>query len=259
MFQKAMKFGRDQMPAFMLNLNPGRALVMGIIVLVYLFVLAPTVATIPFAANADFGALTNEEFVTSWLNSFKLAIPVAIASTALSIIAARFYRDVKYKNAYIIFMSLPIFIPGNLHAMGSAIFGKQIGLSLGYWHLLMAHTFYTFPFGFFIILSVMAGVPSEINDAAKDLGATGLRAFLDIEAPLILDGIVAAFLLSLLLSVNESARAGLVGGSYQVISSLIASKYEAVGLTGEIYALNISVVGLAIVLMIIIISLLIFE
>jgi len=259
MLQQAVQFGRDLLPAAVLDRRPGRKLVVGIIIVVYLFALAPTVATIPFAANADFGALTNQEFVSAWVNSFKLAIPAAVAATVLSTAAARFYRDVKYKNAYILFMSLPIFIPGNLHAMGSVIFGKQVGLSLGYWHLLMAHTFYTFPFGFFIVLSVMAGVPKEVNDAAKDLGATGFRAFVDIEAPLIVDGLVSAFLLSLLLSVNESARAGLVGGSYQTISSLISSKYEAVGLTGEIYALNISVVGLAIVLMVVIISLLIFD
>lgn len=259
MFYKALDFGRDRLPAFVENLELGQKLVLGIIGVVYLLVLAPTIATIPAAENANFSALTNEAFVTSWLNSFKLAIPVAFLATVLSTIAARFYREVKYKNLYIIFMSLPIFIPGNLHAMGSAIFGKEVGLALGYGHLLMAHTFYTFPFAFFIILSVMAGVPSEINDAAKDLGATGFRAFFDIEAPLIWDGLVSAFLLSLLLSVNEAARAGLLGGSYQTISSLISSQYEAVGLTSEIYALNISIVGIAIVFMIIIISLLAFD
>jgi spermidine/putrescine transport system permease protein len=259
MFHKIVNFGRDLTPNYIMEIQPGRRLVIGLVALVYLIVLAPTIVTIPFVTNADFSALTNEQFVTAWLNSFKVAIPVAIASTVLCTIAARCYREVKYKNAYLVFMSLPILIPGNLHAMGSAIFGEQIGLSLGYGHIVMAHTFYTFPFGFFMVLAVMSGVPNGINDAALDLGATPVRAFFNIEVPLITDGIVSAFLISLLLSINESARSTLLGGRYQVISSLISSQYEAVGLTSEIYALNISIVGLAIILISIIVSLLILD
>jgi len=91
-----------------------------------------------------------------------------------------------------------------------------------------------------------------VSDAAVDLGASKVRAFFDIELPLIQDGVISAFLLSILLSINEAARANVLGGSYETISGVIYGYYSSTGLTAEIYTLSSLLVLFATILTMII-------
>lgn len=231
-----------------------RRILLAYLALVFLFVLAPVIATIPAASTANFSALGEQIYVNGILNSFKLAAIVAILATALSTIAARFYRYVAYKNTYILFMTLPLFVPGDTHAVAVAVFAKQVGVSLSFWTLVIGHVFYVFPYGFLMVLATMAGLPQNIVAAAEDLGATQFRAFFDIEFPLVLEGVISAFLVSFLLSVNEAPRASVLGGQFETISGIILSYYGAVGVTPTLFALNIFMVVFAIVVIILILA-----
>jgi ABC-type spermidine/putrescine transport system permease subunit II len=152
-------------------------------------------------------------------------------------------------------MILPIFIPAGTHTLAIASVTNELGITLNFWTLTAAHIFWTFPFAFLIILSTMAGLPENITRAAMDLGANEWRSFYDIEFPLILDGIISAFLLSVLLSINESTRANTLGGSYEVISGVIYGYYTSTGLTDIIYTLSWFMVTIATVITVVIIVL----
>ena len=227
--------------------------------LVYLVILLPVAYVFPFGLTGNFSGVTRQEFMGPLINSFKLAIFVGLITMVLSTIAARFYRRVKYKNAYLLLMSLPLFIPGSTHALAVAVTAKELGLSLSFWTLTAAHVMYTFPFGFLMILAMMAGLPENLIAASKDLGASEVRAFFDIELPLIQDGVVSAFLVGVLLSLNEAERASILGGSYTTISGVQLSYFEAVGLDPTLYTLNLVLVLVSILLISVILVLLIFR
>lgn len=215
--------------------------------IVFLVVLSPVLYTIPAAEGANLGVLTQELYVGAVVSSFQLAIVVAIITTALTTVAARFYRHVERKNTYLLFMTLPLFVPGDTHATSVAVFSSTLDISLSFWTLVVAHVFYTFPFAFLMVLATMAGLPQNLVSAAEDLGANGFRAFVDVELPLILDGVISGFLVSLLLSINEAPRAAVLGGQFEPISAVILSIYGSVGLDPTLFALNVFMVVFALI------------
>lgn len=216
---------------------------------IFLLVLLPVAMILPIALFADFQILFREQYINGIKNSFILGFTVATLSTLLSTVAARFYRHVKYKNAYILFMSLPLFIPADTHAVAVASTARELGISFGFWTLVAAHLTYVFPYAFLMVLATMAGLPKSLLAAAQDLGANGFTAFKDVEVPLILDGIISAFLVSFLLSFNEAPRALILGGAgFETLSSLILAYYDSIGVTVALYGISVVMTGFAIVI-----------
>ncbi len=226
---------------------------------IYLLVLAPVIYTIPAAFDANLNALTQELYVDAIINSFQLAFVVGFIATPLATVSARFYRHVQHKNAYLLFMTLPLFVPGDTHALGMAVLANTINVPLSFWTLTLAHVFYVFPFAFLMILATMSGLPQNLIAAAEDLGADGLRAFFDVELPLVLDGVISGFLVAFLLSINEAPRASVVGGEFETISAVIVSVYGAVGLDATVYAINVFLVAFALVVITVILALVVFR
>ena len=68
-------------------------------------------------------------------------------------------------------------------------------------------------------------------------GAGRLRAFLDVELPLIRSGICGAATFSLILSFNETIRTSVVQGALNTVQTYIWSTYKQVGLSPALYAL----------------------
>lgn len=231
------------------------------IFILYTAILAPVFYSILIAMGnqLNLDTLARDQFQHSLINSLKLAMVVSVISVTLAITAARHYRNVHWKKFYILFLTLPIFIPAGTHTLAIASVTNELGITLGFWTLTAAHIFWTFPFAFLIILSTIAGLPENISRAAMDLGANELQSFYDIELPLILDGVISAFLLSLLLSINESTRANTLGGSYEVISGVIYGYYTSTGLTEIIYTLSWFMVMIATVITAIIIIIIGFQ
>lgn len=234
-------------------------LLYGYLAVVFAAVLAPVVYTIPAAIGANLSALTQDLYVHAILNSFKLGLTVAAIATVLTTIAARFYRHVRFKNTYILFLTLPLFVPGDTHAISVAVFAREVGISLSFWTLVAAHVFYVFPFAFLMVLATMAGLPRNIVSAAEDLGANEFRAFWDVELPMVMDGVISGFLVSFLLSLNEAPRASVLGGQFETISGVILSIYGAVGLDPTLYALNVFMVVFALVIISIILMLVVIR
>lgn len=223
-------------------------LLFGYLALVYVAILAPIGYVFPFGLGGNFDAVTQQQYVDATLNSFKLALFVGVVTMTLGLIAARFYRRVEHKNTYLLALSLPLFIPGSTHALAIAVTARQFGIDNSFWTLAAAHVMYTFPFAFLIVLATMAGLPENLVAAAKDLGASDFRAFVDVELPLILDGAISAFLVGVLLSLNEAERASILGGNYTTLSGVLISYYEAVGLDPTLYTLNMLLVVFSLVI-----------
>lgn len=238
---------------FSLSQRTRHRILYGYAIFVLVFVLLPVVYVFP-VGTAKLGAITQEIYVNGLINSFKLGLLIALVTTVFATIAAHFYRFVDHKNSYLVFMSLPLFVPGDTHAIIVAVFAKEVGLRLDFWTLAAAHVFYTYPYAFLMILATMASLPENVVSAAQDLGATSFRAFWDVELPIIIDGVISGFLVTFLLSINEAPRASVLGGRFDTISGLILSQYESIGLTQQLFSINLYLVVFAIVTICVILS-----
>lgn len=203
--------------------------------LVYLFMLCPLIFVIWLSFFSDtilyfppsgytFGwyqkAVTNSAFVDGFLTSLQVAVFAALIGVVLGVVAALGiirYRFRGGKSINTLLLS-PLLIP-NIVA-GVAIYLAYLQLEnfldmdiVGtYGGLVIAHVCLTIPWTVRLVSASMHGLDPSIEEAARNLGASGPRAFLRITLPMLRPAIVAATLFSFIVSFeNLELSLSLVG------------------------------------------------
>jgi len=141
------------------------------------------------------------------LNTFVLGVTAATAGTALvTLVGYLSLRKLVVGHRYLAFLATaPVAIPGIVLA---------VGLFLSYTHpplllygtltiIFLAYVTKELPVGYQQITSAMRAVHPELEDASRILGATRLRALVDITSPLIRNGVVATWIFIFIGSIRE--------------------------------------------------------
>jgi ABC-type spermidine/putrescine transport system permease subunit II len=138
---------------------------------------------------------------------------VGLLCAVVGPIVARQIPHLKHRGALIAIFLLPLVVPGVLLGVGLFIYYRvALGLTMGPWSLIIGHFVWAFPFAMLVLLINTARFDVRLREAASDLGATPWRAFVDIELPHMLPGVVGAALFGFLLSFNELSRSILLRG-----------------------------------------------
>ncbi len=92
-------------------------------------------------------------------------------------------------------------------ALGAALLGAflrpPLQLGHGWLAIVLAHTILAYPFVIRAVVPILEGLDRGPVEAARSLGATGWRAFLDIELPLIRRGLLVGAVLAFAISLGE--------------------------------------------------------
>ncbi len=130
-----------------------------------------------------------------------------------------------------------ILIPDIVLAVALLLLYKLLHLPLGFTSLLLAHITFCTPFAILIIYARMQGLDKHSFEAAKDLGARDSTIFYKIIIPLMWPAIIAAWLLSFTLSMDDVVVSYFVSGpSYQILPLWIFAAIKG-GVSPEINAL----------------------
>ena len=83
--------------------------------------------------------------------------------------------------------------------------GQLFGLStsLSFWTMLIAHITFCLPYVILQVLPKLQQMDPSLPEAAMDLGCTPLRAFLKVEVPEILPGILTGLIMAFTLSLDD--------------------------------------------------------
>lgn len=181
---------------------------------------------------------TNKELIAALTVSIKLGLLTVVVTTPLAFLAAAGTRNVASKNTLIGLFLLPVFMPGTSIGLGLAVYFKFLSIPRSIWTMLIAHVLWTFPFAYIIILTSMASFDPHLKEAAYDLGANEIRAFLDVELPHIQPGIMGAAIFSFTLSFNEFSRTILVRSATDTLPTYIWGRVQNLGLDPTIYAIS---------------------
>jgi len=153
-------------------------------------------------------ALNNPDITNSVANSFLLALVVGAVSTVLGLLAsyALARRNIRFKAGISALILVPLVVP--TVALGVALlilFNKgPVPTPLGiYPAVLIGHVVLALPYTVLLILPRIAGIDKRLEEAAQDLGASGLQTFTRIILPLIVPSLMAAFLISFIVSIDE--------------------------------------------------------
>ncbi len=156
-------------------------------------------------------AWNNDSLIDAFANSLSIAVISTVISTILGVLVAIFLWRFRFpgKAVYEGFMALPIVIPEICMGVAMMAFFARVGwpndlpwpLSLS--SITIAHIAFSFPFVAIIVRARLVGFNRELEDAAKDLGASEWRTMCDIVLPYLKPGIVAGALIAFTLSLDD--------------------------------------------------------
>jgi spermidine/putrescine transport system permease protein len=218
-----------------------------VLVVLYLPLLPPLLTSVsPTGRNPDLTAFTlqwyaelpdNPVLVGSVWTSLAVAAITGLVTPLLALFAAMAVRELRIPRIVLLLLLLPLFIPGISLGLANAFFFTQLGVLPSLWTVAVVNVLWALPFAFLIVLTAMSTFDPVYLEAAYVHGAGRLRAFLDVEMPLIWPGVLGSATFSVILSFNETVRTSLVQGPLNTVQTYIWSRYLQVGLTPAIYAL----------------------
>lgn len=183
--------------------------------------------------------LENDDLIQAAIHSLQIAFLSATLATILGTLGAialyryRFFgRQVLQSGVYILIVA-PEIVMGIALLMLFVLFGFELGFT----SLLIAHITFCLPFVVVSVMSRLSTLDKNIIEAAYDLGASEFMIFYKVIFLNILPSVVAGFLLSFTLSLDDVIISFFVSGvEYEILPIKIFSMVK-LGVTPEINAL----------------------
>ena len=155
----------------------------------------------------------NPRVVNAMILSFTIA-PVVTALTALIAIPAgyAFARlNVPFRRTLLLLFLIPNAFPRIGLYVSLAVLYYQIGLIDTYWGVVFLHMIGTLVYMTWITTATFRSIDPHLEEAARDAGASPVRAFWSVVLPLALPGIIVASLFAFLASLDEAQGTLIVG------------------------------------------------
>jgi spermidine/putrescine transport system permease protein len=150
-------------------------------------------------------------------NSFVVAAVSSCGATLLGAALALLHVRFNFRGDKLLFAlaMLPLVVPAIILAVALSRMFFAAGVHLSLWTIASAHTVVAVPYVILIVSARMAGLDSDLEDAAMDLGAPYGRVIFDIVLPLIAPSIISAWLIAFTASLDEVALAQFLAGTDQ--------------------------------------------
>lgn len=198
----------------------GKWLLPTYVTLAFIFTMIPIGYTFVFSFNkVEKSNIAWKEFTfDNWLNmcgqpvvceafgnSVAIAIISTLISTALGTAIAIALGRYKFKGraATNLLLFLPMATPEVVMGAGLAAQFLNVGISKGFWTIVVAHVMFTLSFVVVTVKARVATLDPRLEEAGRDLYANASSVFWKITFPLLLPGIMAAAMLSFALSFDD--------------------------------------------------------
>lgn len=199
----------------------GRRLINTAAVLGILYLFAPIVVIVVFSFNAPVGKynivwqgftldnwaspFSNKALTDALFVSLRVALISSVIAAVLGTMIALSLSRYRFKGsgAVNLFLVLPLTSPEVVLGSSLATLFLSRGVDFGYTTVIIAHVMFQVSFVAVTVRARIRGFDWTLEQAAMDLGASPQRAFWRITFPLILPGILAAWLLSFALSIDD--------------------------------------------------------
>lgn len=231
---------------------------------IYLFFYFPIVILIIYSFNNSAYSLVWHGFSLQWyqqlisdtdlqgiaLNSLLVGVLAATFGTAIGTLTAvglyryQFYGKQLLRTLIFILIVSPDIVMG----ISLLILFSTLKAPLGFWTLLLSHITFCIPFVVVTVYSRLVGFDKNIFEAARDLGASDSQIFRRIFVPMLWPAIMAGWLLSFTLSLDDVIISYFVTGpDFQILPLQIFSMVR-LGVTPEVNALCSVMFGLTLII-----------
>ena len=165
-------------------------------------------------------------------NTVLIAICVTLLAMLVSLPAARVIARKSFagKSLLELYLLTPLIVPEIAVGTGMLLIFLQLGLHGSLIGIVFAHLVPVLPYMIRMLINIYAELDDGLLEQAKLLGAKKWQIFLNVEMPLILPGVIASGLFSILISTNIFLLTFYVGkGQVDTLATLLFSKISAGG------------------------------
>jgi spermidine/putrescine transport system permease protein len=201
-------------------------------------------------------AWNNDALIEAFTNSLTIALVSTLISVILGMMTAvllwrfRFPGKAPFEGS----VSLPIIVPEICMGVAMMTFFADIGwprdlpwpLNLG--AITIAHISFSFPFVAMVVRARLTHFNPELEEAARDLGATQWRSFRDILVPYMRPGLMAGGLLAFTLSLDDFVITFFTSGPETVTFPVKVYSMIRFSVTPEVNAASTALIMITIVL-----------
>jgi spermidine/putrescine transport system permease protein len=205
-----------------------------------------------FTTSAYEQFLRNDELAASLVTSAKIAALSSAIAVMLGLLAAIVLvrrRLVGRALASAILLS-PLVIPYIALAIGLLVFLHETGIRAGLLAVVIGHVVVSIPYTILILVPRLERLDVRLEEAARDLGATGVQTFRLITFPLILPAVVSALLVAFVLSFDEIVIASFVAGETTTFPLYLFSQLRFPTLLPQVIAVACLVMAASVLLLI---------
>lgn len=195
----------------------------------------------------------NRQLLNVACHSLLLGVTVATGATLLGTLAANcLYRYQFYGKKLLHLLTFVLIVsPEIVMAIALLLFFSFLEFSPSFWTLLLAHMVFCMPFVTVTVYSRLLGMDKNLYEAAKDLGANEWVIFRRILMPLMAPALVAGWLLSFTLSLDDVIISFFVSGPEFPLLPLEIYSWVRLGIKPELNALCSVLLGVTLVLVLI--------
>jgi spermidine/putrescine transport system permease protein len=165
-----------------------------------------------FKDRSMFEALRNSLFL-GLLSSSAAAITGTLGASGMARVQTAYAGKTPSTHKIMEYLSiLPIMIPEIIMGMTFLAFFSLLAMPSGMFTLVIAHTAFCVPYPYLLVRARLAGLDKSFSEAARIMGASGMRAFYDITLPLVLPAVISGMLISFAMSFDDVIVSGFVAG-----------------------------------------------
>lgn len=183
--------------------------------------------------------LNNQNLMDAAGHSLVVASTSATLATVLGALGAIALYRYRFRGKQ--FMGGLVFVemmaPDIVLAIAFLLMFMALGVALGFWSLLIAHTTFCVPFTLITVYSRLNNFDVSVLDAARDLGATEWTAVRKVLLPMSAPALISGWLLSFTLSLDDVIISSFVSGpGYEILPIRVYSMVK-LGISPEINVL----------------------
>lgn len=221
----------------------------------FAFLYGPIVLLVIFSFNASRLVTVWGGFSTRWyaalaadaqlIASVRTSLLVALVSAAIATVngtlaAITLVRFGRFRTRTLFAGAIyaPLVMPEVILGLSLLLLFVALGLERGVWTIIAAHATFTMCFVTVLVQSRLHGFDRSLEEAAMDLGAGPVRAFLTITLPLIRPAIIAGFLLAFTLSLDDLVIASFTAGPGSTTLPMRVYSQVRLGVSPEINAIS---------------------
>jgi putrescine transport system permease protein len=187
------------------------------------------------------GLLQNQALMDAAWVSLKVAAVAATIATVLGTLAALALVRAGRFRGRTLFAGLvfaPLVMPEVITGLALLLLFVAVDFDRGFWTVALAHVTFTMCFVAVIVQSRLLTFDGSLEEAALDLGATPLRAFLSVTLPVIFPAVAAGWLLAFTLSLDDLVIANFTAGPGNTTLPMRIYSQVRLGVTPEVNAIS---------------------